>query len=587
MRRKIFLTHFLTLIIPVTIPVFIFGILSLLIYKNSLIEDVNERTLESLNFSKDTIDVAFSDMGFNKTLIDSNPQLNLTIFQILRDGTSSYENTMALKYIYPYLNATSNSKPYIHSVYIAMGEAGFFLMNGSKEKLSDYPDAEWYESFKTRPEALRFWTELRKVRNNGFAQDRTAVVSTYERIIHGGVLVINVRQDFFNTMLDSIKIFPSQAILVLNEANEILFFTKGVENLPSGLLAGFRQTPLDRESAFFTQGDYFVTELPSKRYNFKFVSFIPKGVIYRIPYLFLKATAAAAVLSLLVSSLLAFSFTRKNYRQILAIMKTFELAERGEPLPAPVHRENDPYSVILDNVVKSFIDQSYTKIQLSERKYRLITAQLSALQYQINPHFLFNALQSISFEVMNISGGQSIVTTMIGHLSDILRYSLYEPLKASTVGEEIEVTKKYSALQKFRYDDAFETSWEVDESLLGGSTLRLGLLPLVENALHHAFRDEKAGRLRIAITVRRCPEGLVFRVSDDGKGMDPERLEAVRGFLASESEDAEPHNIGLRNTHRRLKLKYGDASGLEIESGEGKGTAVSFKIPETDQRSRS
>ncbi len=581
MRRQIFITHFSRIIVPVTIPVLVFSILALVIYNDRMIADIDARTRDSLKFSKDTIDIAFSDLGFTKTLIDSNPQLNLTLFGILRDREATYESTRELKSLYPYLNATSNSKPYIHSVYIAMGDDGLFLVDGNRQRISDYYDTQWYADYRARSRSDKFWTETRRIRNNGFSMDERTIISTFERIIHDGILVTNIKQDYFDSMLDSITIYPGQAIIVLNENGDPIFGNKNAAPIRAGLLGEFLTTHPGKEESSASFGKHLVTRLPSSRYGFTFISFIPNDVVYRSPYLYMKTSVIAAILSLLVSIALAYYLTRKNYRQIQAIMRTFEIAKRGDPLPTPSKKENDPYAVILDNVINAFIEQNYTKLQLSERKYRLIAAQLSALQYQLNPHFLFNTLQSINFEIMDISGGFTAANSMIDHLSDILRYSLYAPLETGSVKEEIEITKRYVELQKYRFDGAFDASFEVEDGVLQLRTIRLILLPLVENALYHAFGQEEASRLHIVISARVRDGLLEFTVADDGCGMDAENLSTITAVLESEADGDSSRHIGLKNTDRRLKLSYGDVAALHLQSVPGRGTQVSFSIPTT------
>ena len=139
------------------------------------------------------------------------------------------------------------------------------------------------------------------------------------------------------------------------------------------------------------------------------------------------------------------------------------------------------------------MDQSNTKIQLSERRYRQVVAELVALQYQINPHFLFNTLQSINFEILNITQKPIFVNTMIEHLSEILRYSLENPLQMANIGEEIEFTKKYIEIQRYRFDENFDVTWDYDEDILNHKTLRLLLQPIIENSINYGAGKKALG----------------------------------------------------------------------------------------------
>jgi two-component system sensor histidine kinase YesM len=277
---------------------------------------------------------------------------------------------------------------------------------------------------------------------------------------------------------------------------------------------------------------------------------------------------------------LTFFLTKRNYNNLLSIITTFESAENGEPLPALPSRVNDEYSFILQNVIKTFIEQSYLKVQLSEKKYRLKTMEFVALQSQINPHFLFNTLKTIFWKSISLTGDQNEVSNMIEHLSDILHYSLGNYEKTVTLAEEIKSVQSYIEIQKVRYKDKFRVIWQYDDALTKYSVLKLLLQPLIENCIYHGIK-EKEGFSYIKIKMALVKSNILITIIDNGLGIKPDTLSEIRKKLSEDGEYTE--HIGLSNTNKRLKLTYGDEYGIVIRSKYGLGTVIYITIPVSEK----
>nr|WP_305149346.1 histidine kinase [Hungatella hathewayi] len=197
-----------------------------------------------------------------------------------------------------------------------------------------------------------------------------------------------------------------------------------------------------------------------------------------------------------------------------------------------------------------------------------------ALQLQINPHFLFNTLQTVDMEVRKQGTSPEEISTIIRCVSDILKYALSDPGEPVTVEEEIQYLKKYAVIQKFRFGDQFIIYYEVDDEVMNAAVFRLFLQPLVENSLLHGIRGSKQ-KGYIKVSIQKRGERLRCCVMDTGTGMTrEEKAELVNRFS---SDDA--GGIGLANLYRRLVLRYGEESGLRVWTKKGMGTAVSFYIP--------
>ena len=198
---------------------------------------------------------------------------------------------------------------------------------------------------------------------------------------------------------------------------------------------------------------------------------------------------------------------------------------------------------------------------------------LTALQAQINPHFMFNTLQMIQFKAAGGAGQAGDVVRMTEALSDILRYALSDPLQPITLREEIEYLKKYVSIQHMRFGQQFILYYEVEEEQLELPVFRLMLQPIIENSILHGIRD-KGETGYIKLTVFQRNDVVRFRVFDTGVGMSPARLEQLRRSINT----FDVHSIGLSNVNSRLKLYFGEEAGLRIRSVQGRGTIVEFQM---------
>ncbi len=211
-----------------------------------------------------------------------------------------------------------------------------------------------------------------------------------------------------------------------------------------------------------------------------------------------------------------------------------------------------------------------------EDQVQLRKAELRTLQAQINPHFLYNTLDSINW--LSREGRNEDIVTLVGSLTTLFRTGISRGQDIIPLSEEISHIRSYLTIQKIRYENQFEYELDIDESALDCLTLKLILQPVVENALYHGIKMKK-GKGMISIRARRVRSLIIIEVSDNGAGIRQERLEEVRRALSSPVSEAEPTVYGLKNVHDRLKIYYGEPYGLNIHSIEDEGTTVTLKLP--------
>ncbi len=197
--------------------------------------------------------------------------------------------------------------------------------------------------------------------------------------------------------------------------------------------------------------------------------------------------------------------------------------------------------------------------------------ELKALQAQINPHFLYNTLDSIAW--MCEQGRSAEAVQMVNALARLFRISISRGHELIPIRSELQHAESYLQIQKHRYKDQFTYHFDVDESLLDFLCNKITLQPIIENAIYHGINglvDE--GEIRI--TLRADGEDILFIVADNGVGMEPEQIEAIM-----RKERSDRTGIGIKNVNDRLKIYFGEKYGIVIDSEPDEGTRVSVRMP--------
>lgn len=214
-------------------------------------------------------------------------------------------------------------------------------------------------------------------------------------------------------------------------------------------------------------------------------------------------------------------------------------------------------------------------------------AEIFALQSQINPHFLYNALDTIRSHALLRDAGD--IAAMTESLSTLFRYSISRPGEMATLKEELDNVRNYLLIQQYRFPDKVEYIVEgmEDEAILNYPMPILTIQPIVENAIHHGL-EMKIGKGHIKLRALRTDKRITLMVSDNGLGMSEEKLERLRSRLESTGEGRQERSgsgerkkggIALVNVDQRLKFYYGRQYGLKVRSTLGVGTMVAINLP--------
>ena len=285
---------------------------------------------------------------------------------------------------------------------------------------------------------------------------------------------------------------------------------------------------------------------------------------------------------LIISLLLSRRITKSVTVPIQKLCNETERVAKGDFTSGPKIEAGDELAILTGSFdhMKEEIGRLIEDIRQEQNQRRVMELQL--LQEQINPHFLYNTLDTI---VWLAEGGQNReVVDMVTSLSEFFRTTLSGGKDFITIKEEMGHIESYLQIQKIRYQDILDYEVALDKSLEEYRILKLTLQPLVENALYHGIKN-KRGRGHIWVRGYARDDRAVFEIRDDGAGMTQEEMEAVQRKLRGEDRPSDRNGsaskggFGLFNVAERLRLNYGGRCSLKFHSIQGEGTTALVCIP--------
>ena len=209
--------------------------------------------------------------------------------------------------------------------------------------------------------------------------------------------------------------------------------------------------------------------------------------------------------------------------------------------------------------------------------------EFKTLQSQMNPHFLYNTLDTINW--LAFKEKQTEICNLVAAISSLIRASISNKKSIITIEQELDYVKNYIYIQHIRYKDRFDIIYDIDESLLKQAVPKLIIQPIVENAIIHGIENSKNKNL-LYISVKRENGCIIIIVKDTGIGMTDEKVsELLKEPLNAEGDEQKAHtNLGLYAVHKRIQLMYGDLYGLTVQSQAGEETTVTLHIPFTKKQ---
>jgi sensor histidine kinase YesM len=336
----------------------------------------------------------------------------------------------------------------------------------------------------------------------------------------------------------------------------------------------------DKDENAAAVGEYrFVVKLPNLPWYF--VSEFDASAVRKQTMGLLSSEISIVLLLLLLVVLFSFGMSRyliHPFHKLGLVFPDRQTSVLGRDLLTreygieEVHQLSHTYNRMLDKI-ESLVEESlianHRRLRL---EYEKRESQLLTLQAQINPHFLYNTLESLVYTVEKQENDQAVV--MIHALSRLFRYMTGHDRTIVSIREECEYAKAFVHLIMQRYHERVECYWHLDPELDSCGIIKLVLQPVMENVFYHGVPQ---AQVKVVVDVRIVREGDHIRISvtDNAAGITSEQLRTIRRML----QENDGSGIGIYNVNKRIKLHYGEAYGLEIDSELGVGTTVSITIP--------
>ncbi|WP_040207443.1 cache domain-containing sensor histidine kinase [Neobacillus jeddahensis] len=258
--------------------------------------------------------------------------------------------------------------------------------------------------------------------------------------------------------------------------------------------------------------------------------------------------------------------------------------ERGNLFTRSNFKRNDEigklgtsFNHMIEQLQQLINDIRVSRLNESQAKFLQKEAQYQALQARIAPHFLYNTLDSVSWLARD--KGVREITAVVDSLAGMLRYSLDRSTPLVKAGEEVQHILLYSEIIRFRKGDSIEFDFDVPDELLDLLMPRFTLQPLMENAVQHGL-EPLGGKGKIVISASIEENQLIYKISDNGIGLESDKIAELMKFLTDGKEESPSfEKIGLANVHNRIKMTFGEDYGLSIHENKEFGLVIQVKMP--------
>lgn len=469
-------------------------------------------------------------------------------------------------------------------IYDLKGRGVFTNRNSSNDVLINPTLSEWFIKSIDSDDSTSIFNNInpKSIFDNPSSNDENLFVLTRKIIDMSsnqitGLLMVTIPVDNFLSLLNNSITFNNQVLSLYDSTGELITQTDGDLLLNSTYINDNLITTdtnpiikyINKDTSYIVTSNY----IPSS--NWILINTIPKNEAFRLNTLYTMFFIINLIFFLAVSIILYYFVTKRIFNPIELLSRNMKSNNLEENLDKEViYDKNDEIGVLVKsyNKMKSHINYLINinyKTQIEQKEL-----ELKQLQNQINPHFIYNTLESI--HMMAEINDDMETSIMAEYFGEIIRYSMNRRVNTVTLKEEIKIIDNYIYLQKIRFDQLFYIENMIPEELLNCEITKMIIQPLIENAIYHGL-SECSGNGKIIIQGTRVDNNLLLTISDNGIGISEEKLEELNDYINDNNNSF--NGIALRNINRRLKLNYGENYNLKIFSVEGKGTSMVLTLP--------
>ena len=550
--------------------------------ESSTIDVVNQMNLQATSEIDGYIENLFS-LTKTPLFYDSD---NTNILKILQDSNSSADSSWTIQNNFSkMLESIFSLNKQVHSIFIfnLRGQNINRITNNSLPQNYDVVNKPWFtQSISNfgKPLIIPTFQLLNLGESNVkspyvFGVARGLVRWDSSRVV--GVIQINSNIDVVSNMLKKLLIYPGQRVIITDDTGYIMCDT--IEKNITSVLD--TKTFSETIKNFHTIGDKkidgvqsLISSETSSITGWKIINIIPTNALNNNINTMKNRTYFLTLAFVLLAFIFIIIISRQILTPINRISKVMKIVEKGDFDVKVKVESNDELGHLsatfntMTKRIKYLINEVYVD------KIHNKDLELQMLQNQINPHFIYNTLESI--HMMAEINNDKETSKMAYSLGNIIRYSLSRKNNLVSVADEIKNLEAYILLQEIRMDNIENFIIDVDKGLLNHTIIKLILQPLVENAIYHGMDSVEDGG-EIKILGYSSNSSMIFEVIDNGQGMDQDKCARLNAYINDLNEDFT--SVGLRNVNMRIKLHYSNKYGVEIFSEEGVGTKVKIVIP--------
>lgn len=571
--NSIFLRTFLFITALTVIP---FIVLSIMFYSNTLKNIREEITLENsyiFDNSVNIIDRTLMEVDTLSSSLASNESTQL--YTINNVSTDSFKTISRLAKTLPIIYR------YIDSIYIYSEPTDTVIMDNNSIPLSDLSDTDWISAYHTVTSPKG--TIIPRSKNNVYPQLITIIKPIYVADEKKGAIIMNINaQSIYNSMLyqqykDGRLFFLVNADNKIIISSELSYFNTYPDNIGLNTLT-IESNP--KNSVYeINDKNYVVLSGDSSISDYKYISAYPLELYeHKLSTMKLQIIGILLLLMIIIF-ILAYVASVRSYSPLNEIIS---FLDNSQPPADSIEEEDKNELMYIINSIQTHINDKTKMAEILEERMKLLRkSQYDMLQTQINPHFLYNTLETINWMAYNMSNSENPVSKSLINLASFFRNTLTSGYFVS-IENEIKYTKEYVNILALRYGDLFDIEWDIDESILSYTIIKICLQPIIENAVYHGIKQKNDKGL-IKIKGLCDDNNIILIVSDDGVGIEKDALDELNKTLSETSFTNEKSHIGLSNVNQRIKIIFGDSYGIHVESTVGVGTDVYVTIPKKEQ----
>ena len=571
--NSIFLRTFLFITTLTVIP---FIVLSIMFYSNTLKNIREEITLENsymFDNSVNIIDRTLMEVDTLSSSLASNESTQL--YTINNVSTDSFKTISRLAKTLPIIYR------YIDSIYIYSEQTDTVIMDNNSIPLSDLSDTDWINAYRavTSPKG----TIIPRSKNNVYPQLITIIKPIYVADEKKGAIIMNINaQSIYNSMLyqqykDGRLFFLVNADNKIIISSELSYFNTYPDDIGLNTLT-IESNP--KNSVYeINDKNYVVLSGDSSISDYKYISAYPLELYeHKLSTMKLQIIGILLLLMIIIF-ILAYVASVRSYSPLNEIIS---FLDNSQPPADSIEEEDKNELMYIINSIQTHINDKTKMAEILEERMKLLRkSQYDMLQSQNNPHFLYNTLETINWMAYNMSNSENPVSKSLINLASFFRNTLTSGYFVS-IENEIKYTNEYVNILALRYGDLFDIEWDIDESILSYTIIKICLQPIIENAVYHGIKQKNDKGL-IKIKGLCDDNNIILIVSDDGVGIEKDALDELNKTLSETSFTNEKSHIGLSNVNQRIKIIFGDSYGIHVESTVGVGTDVYVTIPKKEQ----